>query len=66
MSGWFSIKFNNTFVFSDPEPPIISILLSCRCNLLSCRCNTTYHKMENLLNFQQISLLLPSFRLRTL
>ena len=22
MSGWFSIKFNNTFVFPDPEPPI--------------------------------------------
>ena len=26
MSGWFSIKFNNTFVFPDPEPPIINIL----------------------------------------
>ena len=26
MSGWFSIKFNNTFVFLDPEPPIISTL----------------------------------------
>ena len=26
MSGWFPIKFNNTFVFPDPEPPIIDIL----------------------------------------
>ena len=26
MSGWFSIKFNNTFVFPVPEPPIINIL----------------------------------------
>ena len=26
MSGWFSIKFNNTFVFPDPEAPIINIL----------------------------------------
>ena len=26
MSGWFSIKFNNAFVFPDPEPPIINIL----------------------------------------
>ena len=26
MSGWLSIKFNNTFVFPDPEPPIIDIL----------------------------------------
>ena len=26
MSGWFSIKFNNTYVFPDPEPPIINIL----------------------------------------
>ena len=26
MSGWFSIKFNNKFVFPDPEPPIINIL----------------------------------------
>ena len=26
MSGWLSIKFNNAFVFPDPEPPIINIL----------------------------------------
>ena len=26
MSGWFSIKFNNTFVFQDLEHPIINIL----------------------------------------
>ena len=26
MSGYFSIKFNNTFVFPEPEPPIINIL----------------------------------------
>ena len=26
MSGWFSIKFNNKFVFLDPEPPIIPII----------------------------------------
>ena len=26
MSGWFFIKFNNAFVFQDPEPPTISIL----------------------------------------
>ena len=26
MSGWFSLKFNNKFVFTDPEPPIINIL----------------------------------------
>ena len=26
MSGQFFLKFNNTFVFSDPEPPIINIL----------------------------------------
>ena len=26
MSSWFFIKFNNTFVFSDPEPPINNIL----------------------------------------
>ena len=26
MSGWFSIEFNNTFVFPDPESPIINIL----------------------------------------
>ena len=25
MSGWFSIKFNNAFVFPDPEPPILLI-----------------------------------------
>ena len=25
-SGWFFIKFNNTFVFQDPESPIINIL----------------------------------------
>ena len=26
VSSWLCIKFNNTFVFPDPEPPIISIL----------------------------------------
>ena len=26
MSGWFSIKFIDAFVFPDPEPPIINIL----------------------------------------
>ena len=26
MSGWFSIKFNNRFVFPDPKLPIINIL----------------------------------------
>ena len=26
MPSWFSIKFNNTFVFLHPEPPIINIL----------------------------------------
>ena len=26
ISGWLSIKFNNAFVFPNPEPPIISIL----------------------------------------
>ena len=26
MPGWFSIKFNNTFVFPDSEPPIINVL----------------------------------------
>ena len=26
MSGWFSIKFNDKYVFSDTEPPIINIL----------------------------------------
>ena len=26
MSGLFSIKFNDNFVFPDPEPPIINIL----------------------------------------
>ena len=26
MSGWLSIKFNNTFVFPDPEPPITKTL----------------------------------------
>ena len=26
MFGWSSIKFNNKFVFPDPEPPIINIL----------------------------------------
>ena len=26
MSGWFSITFNNKFVFPDPELPIINIL----------------------------------------
>ena len=26
MSGWVSIKFNNTFVFPDLEPPITDIL----------------------------------------
>ena len=26
MSGWFSIKFENIFVFSDPESSIINIL----------------------------------------
>ena len=26
MSGSISIKFNNKFVFPDPEPPIINIL----------------------------------------
>ena len=26
MSGWFFIKFDNTIVFPDPEPPIINIL----------------------------------------
>ena len=26
MSGWFSIKFNNTFVFPDPKLPIVNIL----------------------------------------
>ena len=30
MSGWFSIKFNNTFVFPDPEPRIINILYGCK------------------------------------
>ena len=25
MSGWFSIEFNNTFVFPDPESPVINI-----------------------------------------
>ena len=25
-SGWFSIKFNNTFVFPDPKLPIVNIL----------------------------------------
>ena len=26
ITGWLFIKFNNAFVFPDPEPPIISIL----------------------------------------
>ena len=26
MSCWFSIKFNNKFVFPDPEPPVNNIL----------------------------------------
>ena len=26
MSGWLINKFNNAFVFPDPEPPIINIL----------------------------------------
>ena len=26
MPGWFSIKFKNTVVFPDPEPPVITIL----------------------------------------
>ena len=26
MSGWLSIKFNNAFVFPDPELPINNIL----------------------------------------
>ena len=26
ISGWLLIKFNNAFVFPDPEPPIINIL----------------------------------------
>ena len=26
MSGWFFIKFNNEFVFPDPEPPVVNIL----------------------------------------
>ena len=26
MSSWFSFKFNNEFVFPDPEPLIINIL----------------------------------------
>ena len=26
MSCWFSIKFNNAFIFPYPEPPIINIL----------------------------------------
>ena len=26
MSGWLFIKFNNLFVFKDPEPPIINNL----------------------------------------
>ena len=26
MSGWFSIRFNNKFVFPDPESPIINIV----------------------------------------
>ena len=26
ISGWLFIKFNNAFVFPDPEPPIINIL----------------------------------------
>ena len=25
ISGWLFIKFNNAFVFLDPEPPIINI-----------------------------------------
>ena len=26
ISGWLFIKFNNAFIFPDPEPPVISIL----------------------------------------
>ena len=26
MSGWLSIKFNNKFVFPDPQSPVINIL----------------------------------------
>ena len=26
ISGWLFTKFNNAFVFPDPEPPIINIL----------------------------------------
>ena len=26
MSGCFSIKFNNEFVYPDPEPPVVNIL----------------------------------------
>ena len=29
MSGWFSVKFNNTFAFPDPEPQIINVLYGC-------------------------------------
>ena len=36
MSGWFSIKFNNTFVFPDTEPPIINILYGIRDQFLLC------------------------------
>ena len=36
MSGWFSIKFSNTFVFPDPEPPIIDILYGVYGQFLLC------------------------------
>ena len=26
MFSWVSIKFNNKFVFPDPEPPVINVL----------------------------------------
>ena len=29
MSIWFSIKFNNKFVFPDPDPAIINVLYGC-------------------------------------
>ena len=34
MYDWFSVKFNNKFVFPDPEPPIINIQQFLLCLIL--------------------------------
>ena len=49
MSSWFSIKFNNKFLFPDPEPPIINFYMDDLEYMANLYCDKFYFHLSFLL-----------------